>query len=102
MWASPERQRHGDAVFEIATLFLVSFAWMASLFVIGTGESSRFVGAAVSLGLALGWIQVVGSIAVGQAQRLGRAKPTRRLRAWIFLVVASPLVGVAALWWATL
>jgi hypothetical protein len=98
MWANAEFQKHNDAVFEVVTLAMVTFAWMASMFVIATGYNSAAAGFIVAIGLAVGWIQIVGSIAVTQTERLRHAKVTRRLRAWIFLVVMSPLGGVLLLW----
>jgi hypothetical protein len=99
-WASQARQRPSDVAFDVITLFMLTLAWMASMFVIATGTVTALDEVLVALGLAVGWIQIVGSIALHQTERLGRAKVTKRLRFWILLLISTPLLGAAAVWFA--
>jgi hypothetical protein len=97
-WASRERQRPGDVAFDVISLLMLTLAWMCSMLVIATGSVTPVEEVGVAFGLALGWVQIVGSVALHQTERLGRAKVTKRLRLWILLLIASPLVGAIAVW----
>jgi hypothetical protein len=101
-WASRERSRPSEVSFELIALVAVTTAWVVSLFVVGTEENSPLAGAIVALGLAIGWVQIVGSIGIHQVHRLGRARVTLRQRAWLATLVFMPLGAVIVLWFSAL
>jgi hypothetical protein len=96
----PGTQRHADVSFDVITLFMLTVAFMSSMLVVATGTVSSFAEVSVTLGLATGWVQIVGSIALHQVERLGHAKITKRLRFWILLLVSAPMAAVVVVWFA--
>jgi hypothetical protein len=70
-WASRERARPSEVSSEVFTLVAITTAWVVSLFVVGTERNSPLAALIVALGLAIGWVQIVGSIGVHQLERLG-------------------------------
>lgn len=102
MWANSDKALPSDITFELFSLVAITTAWVVSLYVIATGENGSLAGMTVSLGLAIGWVQVVGSIGVHQLRRLGHARVTRRQLVWLAFLVLIPLGTVAALAMSTL
>jgi len=100
-WASREPSRPSEVSFELLTLVAITTAWVVALYVVGTGQTSPLASAIVALGLAVGWVQIVGSIGVHQLRRLGHAKVTRRQRVWLATLVFMPLTAVLVLWVST-
>lgn len=97
IWANQDKRRPSEITSELITFVMVTLAWVVSLYVVATGENHPLAGVLVALGLAVGWTEIVGSLALHRLGRLGHAIPTRRQRAWVMALVFMPIGAVMLL-----
>lgn len=94
-WGSRAPHSHGEAIGELVGLAALGIAWLLSLFAVAFGLTSGIAFAVVLFGLAVGWTEVVTSIAYGHLKRVRHARITRRLRAWALASALTPLLVAA-------
>lgn len=97
VWANEDKRRPSEITSELITFVMVTLAWVVSLYVVATGKHHPLAGVLVALGLAVGWTEIVGSLALHRRGRLGHARSTRRQRVWVIALVFMPIGAVLVL-----
>lgn len=96
-WGSAAPHTHATAVSEVFALMCLTVSWLLSLFAVAMDLQTGWIFSIVFMGLAVGWTEVMSSIAFHQMLRVKHARITRRLRMWAVISALSPLVVAAVL-----
>jgi hypothetical protein len=96
-WGSPTPHTHATAISEVFALMCLTVSWLLSLIAVAMDLRAGWIFSIVFMGLAIGWTEVMSSIAFHQMLRVKHARITRRLRMWAVLSALSPLLVAAVL-----